>query len=84
MLAYFNRANTRQLQKRYKEAIADYDRAIELDPKFAWAYAGRGLVHLLEKRQPQADADFARALEIDPSIKPDLDTRVNELKAETK
>ena len=30
---------------KYREAIADFDRAIEIDPRFARAYANRALVH---------------------------------------
>src|SRR5688500_12169107 len=31
---------------RYRDAIADFDRAIELDPRFSRAYANRALVHV--------------------------------------
>ena len=35
MLAYYNRGTAKDELKQYKEAIADYDKAIELNPKDA-------------------------------------------------
>ena len=33
--AYYNRGNVLSILKDYRAAIVDYDRAIQLDPKFA-------------------------------------------------
>jgi tetratricopeptide (TPR) repeat protein len=46
--------------------IADYDRAIELDPKFAGAYRGRGLVKRANGDLDGALADFNLALQVNP------------------
>ncbi|MYT55966.1 tetratricopeptide repeat protein, partial [Streptomyces sp. SID7834] len=51
---------------RYEEALADYDRAVEMDPQYAWARAGRAQVHEAMGRHEEALADYDRALEIDP------------------
>ena len=47
-------------------ALADYSRAIRLDPQYVSAYFNRGLIYY-EQGQPQrALADFDKVLEIDP------------------
>jgi tetratricopeptide (TPR) repeat protein len=51
---------------RYDQALAVFDRAIELDAADAGAFAGRGHTYLAMGRYDQALADFNRALELDP------------------
>ena len=46
-------------------AIADFDRAIRLDPKFAAAYIDRGIVLYRMRRFEQAFADIAQAKRIE-------------------
>ena len=41
-MAIASRGQTYRLMGRYDEALADLSRAIELDPGYAWAIAGRG------------------------------------------
>ena len=53
--------------QKFDEAISDFSRAHELDPKDAWALANRGLAWAWEKNQPKAEADFALVRSIDPS-----------------
>src|SRR5438045_1219504 len=48
--------------KRYEEALADFDRAIALDEKYAWAIASRGEIYRLMKRYEEALADFDHAI----------------------
>jgi len=71
-----------QLLARQEEEIpgarASYSKAIELDPKFARAYAGLAMTYAMDRRRPtvmQSSAALARALElaqtarqIDPDI----------------
>ena len=52
--------------ERYDEALADFSRAIELDPGNAWAIASRGETYRLMGRYDEALADFNRAIELDP------------------
>ena len=47
-------------------AIADFDRAIEIDPKYDWTLAQRGVAYRLQGKYELAVADFDRAIEIDP------------------
>ena len=51
----------------YDEALADFDRAIELDQKYAWAIAQRGETYRLMEHYDEALADFDRAVELDPT-----------------
>jgi tetratricopeptide (TPR) repeat protein len=60
------RGETYRLMKRYQEALQDFDRAIELDPKYAWAISSRGITYRLMKRYEAALQDFDRAIELDP------------------
>ncbi|MDH3582561.1 MAG: tetratricopeptide repeat protein, partial [Hyphomicrobiales bacterium] len=54
-------------------AIADYSRAIEIDPDYAAAYKNRGIVYqhrgIADRRSRQLDlaiADYKKVIEIDP------------------
>jgi tetratricopeptide (TPR) repeat protein len=47
-------------------ALAEYDRAIGVNPKYAEALAGRGIALVLKGRAGEAMSDFDRALEVDP------------------
>ena len=42
--AYFNSGNAYANLENYEDAIADYTRAIRIDPDYATAYVGRGVV----------------------------------------
>ena len=79
--AYLNRGNARQDKRDLDGAIADYDQAIRLDPKYAFAYGNRGNARkakgdLLMARSPgnsrlsedyyQAILDFNQAIQLDP------------------
>jgi len=44
----------------------DYDRAIEINPKFAVAYDGRGTAYAILGNYRKAMEDYDRAIEIDP------------------
>lgn len=48
----------------YEQALADYSRAIELDPNLAEAYYNRGLVRLAQKQQELAISDLSKAGEL--------------------
>jgi tetratricopeptide (TPR) repeat protein len=50
---------------RYDQALADYDRAIELDATNTWAFLGRGETYRAMQRYDQALADYDRAIELD-------------------
>ncbi len=50
----------------YDGAIADYNRAIELNPKYASAYNNRGNAKSNKRDYDGAIADYNRAIELDP------------------
>jgi tetratricopeptide (TPR) repeat protein len=54
-------------QKRYDEAEECFARAIEIAPKFARAYDGRGLSLAYRDRYEEAVSDYSRAIELDPT-----------------
>jgi tetratricopeptide (TPR) repeat protein len=49
-------------------AIADYDKAIQLDPKFAQAYSGRCAVKIKKGDLTHAIADCDQAIVLDPKL----------------
>jgi tetratricopeptide (TPR) repeat protein len=64
---YLNRGDSKYLLDDYSGAIADYTKAIEIDPNYALAYFNRGCSkHLLEDYSG-AIADYTKAIEIDPN-----------------
>ena len=52
---------------KYDDAIADYEKAIALDPKYALAYTIRALTYESNGEVERAIADFRKVLEIDSS-----------------
>ena len=52
---------------RYDEALADFSRAVALDPSNASVAAERGMTYREMSRYDEALADFSRAIELDPS-----------------
>ena len=50
---------------RYDQALADFDRAIELGAADAWFFVGRGNTYVTMGRYDQALADYDRAIELD-------------------
>ncbi|TWB41153.1 DUF3857 domain-containing protein [Nitrospirillum pindoramense] len=63
---YTDRGYNLMRAKRYKEAIADFNKAEALNPKMATAIADRGLAHYWLGELDQADQDFDKASAIDP------------------
>lgn len=59
--AYYDKAD-------YDRAIADYNQAIKLDPKFAQAYNGRCAAHNKKGEIDQALADCNQAIQLDPKL----------------
>lgn len=57
-------------QKKYREAIDEFNRAIRLSPDSAVAYHGRGVAHQNNGDLNQAIDDFGKVIEINPQQPP--------------
>jgi tetratricopeptide (TPR) repeat protein len=54
--------------KDYDRAIADYNKAIELNPNYAEAYSDRGVTYYYKNDSDQALADYNKAIELKPDF----------------
>ncbi len=66
--AYYNRGAAKIEKGDLDGAIADYNRAIELNPKDARAYNNRGIAKRAKGDLDGAIADYNRAIELDPKL----------------
>ena len=67
MSAYFNRGSAWANKGEFDRAIADYDQAIQLDPKNTKAYYFRGMVWEKKRSLQAALADFKMHAQLAPS-----------------
>jgi tetratricopeptide (TPR) repeat protein len=65
--AYYNRGIAHGVLGNYKQAISDFDRAIEINPNYAKAYNNRGNAYAGLGNYKQAISDYDRAIEINPN-----------------
>ena len=65
---YFEAGVKNYLDKNYGAAIADFDKAIDLDPKFASAYNGRGASKDNLGEYEAAIADYDKAIKLNPEF----------------
>jgi lipoprotein NlpI len=65
--AYNDRGIAHASKGEVDRAIADYGRALELNPKLAEAYYNRGIAYHGQGEVDRAIADYGRALELNPS-----------------
>ena len=65
-LAHTLRGRQHRRAKRYEQAMADYDRAIELGLEGDLAHSGRGLTHHLLSQYEEAIGDYDQVLALDP------------------
>ena len=68
-MAYSNRGNAFDDEKDYEHAIADFDAAIKIDPRYATAFYNRGNSKLNSGDKAGAIADYRQALELRPGFK---------------
>jgi protein O-mannosyl-transferase len=64
--AYNNRGLALGMQGRFQEAIADFDKAIILDPYYSVAYDNRGMFSGTIGQYDSAIRDFTMAINLDP------------------
>ena len=63
---YFDRGTAKYALGNYKDAIADYSKAIEINPKYPIAYYNRGNIKEELNDLQGAMADYNKAIEIIP------------------
>jgi tetratricopeptide (TPR) repeat protein len=69
---YYNRGRAYQRRGDCLNAIGDYDRAIALDPRLAWAYYYRGLAHGDRGNRRQQARDLKAAARLGLGIALDI------------
>ena len=72
---YWNSGNEYLLRDDYKGAIADFTKAIEINPEFTQAYLNRGVAYAFLQDYQAAIADYTKAIEINPKLAPAYDNR---------
>ena len=65
---YGDRGNLLAQSGDLEGAIADLNKAIEIDPKYAKAYADRGIVHVMRGEETAAELDFKNCFELDKTL----------------
>lgn len=53
-------------ESRYQEAIAQFDKAIELNPEYAEAYRNRGIAYDIQGQYERAVQDYDEAIRLNP------------------
>ncbi|MFA5383053.1 MAG: tetratricopeptide repeat protein [Candidatus Micrarchaeia archaeon] len=66
-ITYDNKGTANAVLEKYEEAIENYDKAIELNPKDAGVYNNRGVAKAILKRYIEAIKDFDKAIELNPN-----------------
>jgi tetratricopeptide (TPR) repeat protein len=64
---YYQRGMESFRLRQFAKAIADFSRAIELDPKYVEAYANRGYAYSEQGKTEQAIKDYERVIALDPN-----------------
>jgi tetratricopeptide (TPR) repeat protein len=68
--AFSNRGTAYANLGQFDMALADYSRALEINPDEASDYLNRGLTYQSLGREAQARADLEKARQLDPSLFP--------------
>jgi len=66
-MPYNTRGLIYEAQRQYKKALAEYERAIEVDPTFVYGYTNRADVFRAQRKYEEALAECERAIELDPN-----------------
>ncbi len=66
--AHNGRGNVYYSKGDYDRAIADYTKAVELDPKDAVTHNNRGVAYYVKRDYDHAIADYTKAVELDPKF----------------
>jgi tetratricopeptide (TPR) repeat protein len=67
--AYYYRGLANRRLNNLDWAVADYNKALELDPNYTTVYISRGFVFALQKKYDMAIRDYSTAIKLDPNEK---------------
>ena len=68
-VSFYKKGNAYFKEGQINKAISEYDKAIELNPEFTYAYAQRGYTYQLKKGEfDKAISDYNRAIELNPDV----------------
>ena len=67
-LGHFNRGIDYIQQEKYDLALAEFTKAIELDPNYSDAYLNRGVLYYEQRKPDLALSDFNQVLNINPRL----------------
>ncbi len=78
---YYDQGNNHLDKGDYDQAIADYEKAIQLKSDFATAYYNRGQVLKEQAKNTEAIADLKKAVELtsDPGLRKTVEQALREL-----
>ena len=82
---FCNRALAYNAKEQYDMAIADCNKAIDLDPNLIVAYINRGWAHYKKGRKNEAIADLEKLITLsdDPEAIEVIEQQIEELKEQT-
>ena len=75
--AYYNRSLAKDDLEDYKGAIADYTKAIEIDPNYAYAYNNRGIAKYYSGDKNGACKDARKAEELGGDVSQFINAECN-------
>lgn len=64
---FFSRGNAHSNKGQYDQAIADFSKAVEINPRFAEAYYNRGNAYRAKREYKEAILNYTKAIEINPT-----------------
>jgi tetratricopeptide (TPR) repeat protein len=76
--AWYNRAATRYLKGDLDGALADFNRALQINPRYTDAWAQRRLARLLQGNEAAAERDFGGRLALSNKLKQSLERQIRE------
>ncbi len=65
-VVHFKKGDSYQEKGQWDKAIAEYNKAIELNPEYAEAYYNRGIAYGNKGQYDQAISDYTKAIELNP------------------
>jgi len=67
-VAFFGRASSYAGERKYREAVKDYGKAISLEPEFWEAYVNRGISLVALGEPGRAVEDYSKAIKLKPGL----------------